>query len=336
MNILVTGGAGYIGSHTCLALLDAGHQVTVLDNLCNGSQVALQRVQELAGKPLTFLQGDVRNRADVDHALAGDIDAVIHFAALKAVGESCQQPLRYFDNNISGTICLLQAMQAAGIHKLVFSSSATVYGQPDAVPVDETAALRVSNPYGRSKLVMEQLIEDWCTAQPDVSAVLLRYFNPVGAHPSGRIGEEPQGTPNNLMPYIAQVAIGRRERLQVFGNDYPTIDGTGVRDYLHVMDLADAHVRALAFASKGQGCDAINLGTGRGTSVLELVHAFEQATGQPIPLDIVERRPGDVAELWANPAKAHATLGWHAQRSVQDMCADTWRWQTQNPNGYLT
>ncbi len=336
MNILVTGGAGYIGSHTCLALLEAGHAVTVLDNLCNGSLVALQRVQELAGKSLKFLQGDVRNHTDVDHALAGGIDAVIHFAALKAVGESCQQPLRYFDNNISGTICLLQAMQAAGVHKLVFSSSATVYGQPDSVPVDETAALRVSNPYGRSKLVMEQLIEDWCSAQPEVSAVLLRYFNPVGAHPSGRIGEEERGTPNNLMPYIAQVAIGRRERLQVFGNDYPTIDGTGVRDYLHVMDLADAHVSALTLASQTTGCDAINLGTGRGTSVLELVHAFEQATGQPIPLDIVARRPGDVAEYWANPAKAHARLDWHAKRSVQDMCADTWRWQSQNPNGYLT
>lgn len=334
MNILVTGGAGYIGSHTCLALLQAGHAVTVLDNLCNGSLVALQRAQDLAGKELRFLQGDVRNRADVEQALAGDIDAVIHFAALKAVGESCQQPLRYFDNNISGTISLLQAMQATGVRRLVFSSSATVYGQPDTVPVDEEAALRVSNPYGRSKLVMEQLIADWCTAQPEVSAVLLRYFNPVGAHPSGRIGEEQRGTPNNLMPYIAQVAVGRRERLQVFGNDYPTIDGTGVRDYLHVMDLADAHVRALSYARQATGCDAINLGTGRGTSVLELVHAFEQATGQSIPLDVVERRPGDVAEYWANPAKAHASLGWRATRNLHDMCADTWRWQSQNPQGY--
>ncbi|MEO7941285.1 MAG: UDP-glucose 4-epimerase GalE [Burkholderiaceae bacterium] len=336
MNILVTGGAGYIGSHTCLALLQAGHAVTVLDNLCNGSLVALQRVQELGGKQLRFVQGDVRNPGDVEQALAGGIDAVIHFAALKAVGESCQQPLRYFDNNISGTICLLQAMQAASVKRLVFSSSATVYGQPDQVPVDETAALRVSNPYGRSKLVMEQLIGDWCTAQPEVSAVLLRYFNPVGAHPSGRIGEEQRGTPNNLMPYVAQVASGQRAHLQVFGNDYPTIDGTGVRDYLHVMDLADAHVAALARASQTSGCDAINLGTGRGTSVLELVRAFEQATGQSIPLDITERRQGDVAEYWANPAKAHACLGWHATRTLHDMCADTWRWQSQNPQGYAS
>lgn len=334
MKVLVTGGAGYIGSHTCLALLEAGHAVTVLDNLCNGSTVALQRVQELTGKTLQFLQGDVRSPADVERALAGNIDAVIHFAALKAVGESCQQPLRYFDNNISGTICLLQAMQDRRVHRLVFSSSATVYGQPDTVPVDEDAALRVNNPYGRSKLVMEQLIGDWCTAQPDVSAVLLRYFNPVGAHPSGRLGEDARGIPNNLMPYISQVANGRRERLQVFGDDYPTIDGTGVRDYLHVMDLADAHVCALAHTSHTTGCDAINLGTGRGTSVLELVQTFEAATGQAIPLDIVERRSGDVAEYWASPAKAQASLHWQATRTLHDMCADTWRWQSLNPQGY--
>lgn len=334
MNVLVTGDAGYIGRHTCLALLEAGHAVTVLDNLCNGSRIALQRVQELAGKSLRFLQGDVRNQADVEQALAGDIEAVLHFAAVEAVGESCEQPLRYFDNNIGGTICLLQGMQAAGIRKLVFSSSATVYGQPVSVPVDEAADLRVSNPYGRSKLVMEQLIADWCTAQPEVSAVLLRYFNPVGAHPSGRIGEDERGTPNNLMPYIAQVCIGKRARLQVFGNDYPTVDGTGVRDYLHVMDLADAHVCALELASRDTGCDAINLGTGRGTSVLELVRAFEATTDQTVPLEIVDRRPGDVAEYWANPAKAHATLGWKATRTLYDMCADTWRWQSQNPRGY--
>ena len=334
MQVLVTGGAGYIGSHTCVALLEAGHDVTVLDNLCNGSTIALQRVQELAGKPLRFVQGDVRNPQDLAQALAGGIDAVIHFAALKAVGESCEQPLRYFDNNIAGTITLMQAMQDHGARHLVFSSSATVYGQPDVVPVDETAALRVTNPYGRSKLVMEDLIRDWCTAQPDVSAVLLRYFNPVGAHPSGCIGEDPRGTPNNLMPYVAQVAIGRRERLQVFGNDYPTPDGTGIRDYLHVMDLADAHVKALAHASQQPGCDIFNLGTGRGTSVLELVHAFQQATGQPIPLDITERRPGDVAECWSDPAKANAFLGWHATRTLHEMCVDTWRWQTHNPNGY--
>ena len=334
MNILVTGGAGYIGSHTCVALLEAGHTVTVLDNLCNSSITALQRVQELAGKSLRFVHGDLRNANDLTQAFEGGIDAVIHFAALKAVGESCAHPLRYFDNNIAGTISLMQAMQDHGVQQLVFSSSATVYGEPDAVPVDESAPLRVTNPYGRSKLVMEDLIRDWCSANPAFSAVLLRYFNPVGAHPSGRIGEEEQGTPNNLMPYIAQVAIGRRERLQVFGNDYPTIDGTGVRDYLHVMDLADAHVLALEFSHNTTGCDAINLGTGRGTSVLELVHAFEEASGQRIPVDIVARRSGDVAEYWANPAKAHAYLGWQATRSLHDMCADTWRWQTQNPQGF--
>lgn len=335
MKVLVTGGAGYIGSHTCLVLLEAGHSVTVLDNLCNGSQIALARVEELAGQSIHFIKGDVRNSADVSAALRGGVEAVIHFAALKAVGESCKQPLNYFDNNISGTISLLQEMQSAGVHRLVFSSSATVYGEPDTVPVLESAELRVSNPYGRSKLVMEQLISDWCIAQPEVSAVLLRYFNPVGAHISGRIGEQQHGSPNNLMPYIAQVASGRRKRLRVFGNDYPTIDGTGVRDYLHVMDLADAHGCALNFVSQATGCDAINLGTGRGTSVLELVHAFEKATGQSIPLEFVERRNGDVAEYWADPSKANATFGWHASRTLNDMCADVWRWQVQNPGGYL-
>lgn len=334
MKVLVTGGAGYIGSHTCLALLEAGHSVTVLDNLCNGSVVALARVEELAEQSIQFIQGDVRNHVDVAQALADDIDAVIHFAALKAVGESCEQPLRYFDNNISGTISLLQGMQATGVHKLVFSSSATVYGDPDHVPVDETAPLRPTNPYGRSKLVMEQLIGDWCAAQPEISAVVLRYFNPVGAHPSGRIGEDPQGTPNNLMPYIAQVAIGHREHLQVFGNDYPTIDGTGVRDYLHVVDLADAHVKALNQTAIEVGCQVFNLGTGCGHSVLELVRAFEEASAREVPYTITGRRPGDVAELWANPMRTNEHLLWHPRYSLADMCADTWRWQTQNPDGY--
>ena len=260
MHTLITGGAGYIGSHTCLALLEAGHQVTVLDNLCNGSAQALQRVQQLAGKPLHFIHGDIRNPADLQRAFAQPPDAVIHFAALKAVGESCEKPLDYFDNNIGGTIALLQAMRAAAVNTLVFSSSATVYGEPDAVPVTEDAAMRVTNPYGRTKLVMEQLIGDCCQADPAMSAVLLRYFNPVGAHPSGRIGEDPSGTPNNLMPYIAQVAVGRRPKLSVFGGDYPTVDGTGVRDYLHVMDLADAHVRALDYAATARGALALNGG----------------------------------------------------------------------------
>ena len=334
MHTLITGGAGYIGSHTCLALLEAGHQVTVLDNLCNGSAQALQRVQQLAGKPLHFIHGDIRNPADLQRAFAQPPDAVIHFAALKAVGESCEKPLDYFDNNIGGTIALLQAMRAAAVKTLVFSSSATVYGQPDAVPVTEDAPLRVTNPYGRTKLVMEELIGDCCQADPSMSAVLLRYFNPVGAHPSGRIGEDPSGTPNNLMPYIAQVAVGRRQRLQVFGGDWPTPDGTGVRDYLHVMDLAEAHVRALEFGRGQTGARAINVGTGRGYSVLELVRAFEQASGKAVPFEIVGRRDGDVAALWAQPGLAETLLGWRAQHDLAAMCADTWRWQVGNPQGY--
>ena len=334
MNILVTGGAGYIGSHTCVVLLEAGHNVTVIDNLCNSNADVLTRVQALTGRSLRFVHGDIRNRDDLARAFAGGIGAVIHFAALKAVGESCAQPLTYFDNNISGTIVLMQAMQAAGVERLVFSSSATVYGQPDHVPVKEDAPLRVTNPYGRTKLVMEDLIRDWCASRPELSAVLLRYFNPVGAHPSGQIGEDPRGIPNNLMPYIAQVASGQRERLHVFGNDYPTPDGTGIRDYLHVMDLADAHVKALDYATTHTGCEAFNLGTGQGYSVLEVVRAFEHASGRKIPCTITQRRPGDVAEIWADPARAMQVLGWAAQYDLAAMCADTWRWQRDNPTGY--
>lgn len=334
MKVLVTGGAGYIGSHTCVLLLEAGHEVTVVDNLCNSSLIALDRVQELAGKPLRFVEGDIRNRSDLDRALEGGVDAVIHFAALKAVGESCEQPLAYFDNNIGGTITLMQAMQAHGVGRLVFSSSATVYGQPDSLPVKEDAPLSVTNPYGRTKLVMEQLIEHWCAARAKVSAVLLRYFNPVGAHPSGRIGEDPGGIPNNLMPYIAQVAVGQRERLLIFGDDYPTPDGTGMRDYIHVMDLADAHVRALAFAAEHHGAHAINVGTGRPYSVLEVVRAFEQVSGRTVPFDIVTRRSGDVAKLWASPQKAQELLGWKARSGLLEMCDDSWRWQSGNPGGF--
>ena len=325
MNILVTGGAGYIGSHTCVALLEAGHDVTVIDNLCNSRADVLHRVQHLAKRPLRFIQGDIRNRDDLARAFEGGIDAVIHFAALKAVGESCEKPLDYFDNNIGGTIALMQAMEAAGVHRLVFSSSATVYGQPDHVPVKEDAPLRVTNPYGRTKLVMEQLIGDWCAAKPQASAVLLRYFNPVGAHRSGLIGEDPTGEPNNLMPYIAQVASGQRERLRVFGNDYPTKDGTGVRDYLHVVDLADAHVKALGYAKAHRGVEVFNLGTGKPCSVLELVRAFEAATGQHVPFEIAPRRSGDVAEVWADPVHANDVLGWMAHRDLAQMCADAWR-----------
>lgn len=332
MKVLVTGGAGYIGSHTCVALLDAGHEVVVLDNLCNAAAESLRRVQEISGRSLRFVEGDVRHRDDLARAFAGGIDAVVHFAALKAVGESCADPLRYFDNNIGGTIALLQAMREHATRRLVFSSSATVYGTAEQMPVDEDAPLGVTNPYGRSKLVMEDLIRDLCSADPDFRAVLLRYFNPVGAHPGGRIGEDPVGVPNNLMPYVAQVASGRRNHLNVFGNDYATIDGTGVRDYLHVMDLADAHLRALDH--DGAGVRVYNLGSGRGHSVLELVRAFEAASGRAIPLRFVARRPGDVATLYADPRRAERDLGWKAIRTLADMCADTWRWQSANPQGY--
>lgn len=334
MHVLVTGGAGYIGSLICVALLEAGHDITVIDNFCNSSEVALQRVQEIAGRPLRFVRGDVRNPDDLASAFETAPDAVIHFAALKAVGESCEKPLEYFDNNIGGTIALLQAMRRAGVRNLVFSSSATVYGEPDTVPVNEDAPLRVTNPYGRTKLVMEDLIRDCCQAMPDMGAVLLRYSNPVGAHPSGRIGEDPTGVPNNLMPYVAQVAVGRREKLQVFGGDYPTPDGTGVRDYIHVMDLADAHVRALEYGATNPGAHAINVGAGRGFSVLELVRAFEHASGRAVPFDVVDRRAGDVAELWADPALASEQLGWCARFDLAAMCEDTWRWQSRNPQGF--
>jgi len=328
MNLLVTGGAGYIGSHACVVLLEAGHQVTVIDNLSNSSADVLDRVQEIAARPLRFIEGDVRNRSDLDKAFAGGIDAVIHFAALKAVGESCAQPLAYFDNNIGGTIGLMQAMEQHGVDRLVFSSSATVYGQADTVPVKETAPLRVTNPYGRTKLVMEQLIQDWCAARPSVSAVLLRYFNPVGAHPSGKIGENPRGEPNNLMPYVAQVAAGQRPFLRVFGNDYPTPDGTGIRDYLHVMDLAEAHLKAVEYATARKGCDVFNLGTGRGYSVLEMVAAFERASGRSVPYEIQPRRKGDIAELTADPSRARNVLGWEARYDLDAMCGDVWRWQS--------
>lgn len=334
MHILVTGGAGYIGSHTCVSLLEAGHEVTVIDNFCNSSEVALQRVEEICGKSLRIIRGDVRNREDLDKALSLQVDSVIHFAALKAVGESGMVPLEYFSNNISGSIELLRAMAGHGVFKIVFSSSATVYGEPDTVPVCEDAPLRVINPYGRTKLVVEELIQDWCSSCKDVSAVLLRYFNPVGAHPSGRIGEDPRGRPNNLVPFVAQVAAGRRERLQIFGGDYPTLDGTGIRDYLHVVDLADAHLKAVSYSFEHNGCSIFNLGTGRGYSVMEVVRMFEAVSGRSIALDVVGRRKGDVAELTADPNKAKNNLGWVAEKQLFQMCADTWRWQSSNPLGY--
>lgn len=336
MKVLVCGGAGYIGSHTCVALAARGHVPVVFDNLCNASAESIRRVSALVGFEVPFVQGDVRDAAALDALFARErIDAVIHFAALKAVGDSVREPLRYFDNNIGGTIALLQAMQRAGVSKLVFSSSATVYGDAASVPVREDAPLSVTNPYGRTKLVMEQLIGDLCAAEAGFGAMLLRYFNPVGAHDSGRIGEDPRGIPNNLMPYIAQVAVGRRARLQVFGGDWPTPDGTGVRDYLHVMDLAEAHVAALEHLHGGAtGAIPVNLGTGRGTSVLELLRAFERACGRTIPYDIVGRRDGDVAELWADPTRAERLIGWRARHGIERMCEDAWRWQSMHPAGY--
>ena len=335
MRILVFGGTGYIGSHTCVVLAGRGHDLVVADNLGNSSPRVLDRLQRIIGAPLAFEQVDLRDRDGVHRLLAeGRFDAVVHFAALKSVGESCEQPLDYFDNNISGTIHLLQAMRAAGVDKLVFSSSATVYGDPEQVPVREDAGLSVTNPYGRTKLVMEQLIGDLAAAEPGFHAALLRYFNPVGAHDSGLIGEDPRGIPNNLMPYICQVAVGRRPRLSVFGGDWPTVDGTGVRDYIHVMDLARAHADAIdALGREGRGF-TVNLGTGQGVSVLQLVRAFERASGLEVPFEIVGRRPGDVAEVYADPSLASELLGWRAQLDVDAMCRDAWRWQSQNPKGY--
>ena len=336
MRVLVCGGAGYIGSHTCVVLAERGHEVVIADNFCNSSPVVLDRLAQLTGRAPDARNVDVRDAAALAALFAGQrFDAVIHFAALKAVGESCEQPLAYFDNNISGTISLLRAMRDAGIGRLVFSSSATVYGDPQTVPIDEDAPLSSTNPYGRTKLVMEQLIGDVCAADQGLQAISLRYFNPVGAHPSGLIGEAPNGVPNNLMPYICQVATGKRERLQIFGGDWPTVDGTGVRDYILVMDLARAHAHALEALDDVRGHLALNLGTGRGISVLQLLRAFEAASGRVIPYRIVDRRAGDVAEVYADPARAERLLGWRTELDVDAMCRDAWRWQSANPDGYV-
>ena len=335
MRILLCGGAGYIGGHTHVVLTERGHDVVIADNFSNSSAQVLERLQRLSGKPVEFHHVDMRDREAMTMLFATQpFDAVVHFAALKAVGESCERPLDYFENNISGTITLLQAMKEAGVRRLVFSSSATVYGDPESVPVREDARLQVTNPYGRTKLVMEQLIEDLCQSDAGFRAANLRYFNPVGAHESGLIGEDPSGIPNNLMPYICQVAVGRREKLQVFGGDYPTVDGTGVRDYIHVMDLARAHADALDYLVREDRSLTVNLGTGRGVSVLELLRSFEKASGRDIPYEIVARRPGDVAAVYADPALANQSLGWHAELDVDAMCRDAWRWQSMNPQGY--
>ncbi len=335
--VLVTGGAGYIGSHACVALIEAGYEVVVFDNLCNSSRVALERLDAICGKTVTFEHGDIRDRAALDDVFARHhVDAVLHFAGLKAVGESVEMPLEYYDNNVTGSLVLLAAMEAAGVKRLVFSSSATVYGDPVTVPIREDFALGPTSPYGRSKLMVEEILADWQHARPDWSVARLRYFNPVGAHHSGLIGEDPQGHPNNLLPFVAQVAVGRRDRLQVFGSDYPTVDGTGVRDYIHVMDLVEGHVAALDYIASQCGLHTINLGTGNGISVLEMVRAFEAASGREIPYDIVGRRAGDIAKCWADPGLAAELLKWRASRSLQQMCEDSWRWQSSNPGGYAT
>ncbi len=335
MRVLVCGGAGYIGSHACLDLAARGHEVVIADNFANSSPKVLERLDLLSGKQLQAHQVDLRDRAAITGLLSKErFDAVVHFAALKAVGESCERPLDYFENNICGTIHLLQAMRAAGVKRLVFSSSATVYGDPEQVPVGEGARLSATNPYARTKLVVEQLIEDLCRYETGFRAINLRYFNPVGAHESGQIGEDPLGIPNNLMPFVCQVAVRRRERLQVFGGDWPTPDGTGVRDYIHVMDLARAHADALDYlADTGHNC-TVNLGTGHGVSVLELVRAFEQASGRDVPYDVVARRPGDVATVYADPTLAAEVFGWRARLGIDAMCEDAWRWQSTNPMGY--
>ncbi|WP_234496535.1 UDP-glucose 4-epimerase GalE [Vibrio maritimus] len=336
MKVLVTGGVGYIGSHTCVQMIEAGIEPIIVDNLCNAKVEVLSRIELLTGKQPTFCEGDVRDEAFLDSVFeAHDIHAVIHFAGLKAVGESVAKPLEYYDNNVNGSLVLARCMRKASVKRLVFSSSATVYGDPQSVPITEDAPTgATTNPYGRSKYMVEECLRDLFNVDKEWSITLLRYFNPVGAHPSGSIGEDPQGIPNNLMPYIAQVAVGRREKLSVFGSDYPTHDGTGVRDYIHVMDLADGHIAALKTVGQESGLHVYNLGTGRGSSVLDMVSAFSSACGEPIPYELCERRAGDIAECWSSPGKAERDLQWKATRTINEMARDTWHWQSNNPSGY--
>ena len=339
MNILVTGGAGYIGSHTCIELLAAGYTPIVFDNLCNSSTVSLDRVKQITGKTITFIEGDIRDSEHLDQVFQKhDIYGVIHFAGLKAVGESVEKPFMYYDNNIAGSISLFDAMNRNNVKRIIFSSSATVYGDPETVPILENFPVSATNPYGRSKLHIEEILSDIYVSDKSWNIALLRYFNPVGAHESGLIGEDPNDIPNNLMPYVSGVAVGRYEQLSVFGGDYPTPDGTGVRDYIHVVDLAKGHVKALQ-AFENDGVDnlyTVNLGTGKGYSVLEMVEAFSNASGKEVAYKIVERRPGDIACCYADPSLAKQLLGWEAKYGVQEMCDDTWRWQSNNPMGYKT
>ncbi|WP_300178757.1 UDP-glucose 4-epimerase GalE [uncultured Aliivibrio sp.] len=336
MKVLVTGGMGYIGSHTCIQMIEAGIEPIILDNLGNSKVAVLDRIEALTQVRPVFYQGDIRDEAFLDSIFAENtISSVIHFAGLKAVGESVAKPLEYYDNNVNGSLVLARSMRKANVKSIVFSSSATVYGDPAIVPITENSPTgATTNPYGRSKYMVEECFSDLFDAENDWSITLLRYFNPVGAHPSGTMGEDPQGIPNNLMPFIAQVAVGRRESLSVFGNDYPTPDGTGVRDYIHVMDLADGHIAALKTVGEKSGLHIYNLGTSKGSSVLEMVEAFAQASGKPVPYTLCPRRAGDIAECWASTEKAEKELGWKATRNVMEMSADTWRWQSNNPKGY--
>lgn len=337
MTVLVTGGMGYIGSHTCVELLEKGMDVVIVDNLVNSSAEAGNRIEKITGKPVTFYEFDVRDRKKLDAVFEKhDIECVIHFAGLKAVGESVQMPLEYYDNNLRSTITLCQSMRAHGVKKIIFSSSATVYSGDNEMPLYETSRIgQCTNPYGWTKFMCEQILRDYVKADPTWSVVLLRYFNPIGAHESGLIGEDPKGIPNNLMPYISQTAIGRREYLNVFGDDYDTPDGTGIRDYIHVVDLARGHVAAIDYMKEHTGESVFNLGTGRGCSVLEVVHAFEKANNVKVPYRIAPRRAGDLAVCYCSPEKSANVLGWKALRSIEDMCRDTWNWQTKNPNGYF-
>ena len=333
--ILVTGGAGYIGSHTVILLIEAGYEIVIFDNFCNASKEAIKRVEKITGKKIITVEGDVRSRNDLRKVFdKHNIDAVIHFAGLKAVGESVEQPLKYYDNNVNGTAVLCEVMAEYGCKSIVFSSSATVYGDPHTTPIDESFPLSATNPYGRSKLFVEEILRDIYISDNSWKIVLLRYFNPVGAHKSGTIGEDPNGIPNNLMPFIAQTAVGKREYLSIFGGDYNTHDGTGVRDYIHVVDLADGHVKAINKIANFTEVMTINLGTGKGYSVLDMLKAFEEASGKTVPYKIVQRRAGDIAKCFANPSYAKEILGWEAKKDIAEMCEDSWRWQSNNPNGY--